>query len=183
MCRAKAKRKRRKRKSKAKAEGETGSATGESEDTANEAGGDDVTSPAPVPTSSRHASHRSPEQTNRGEQCAQHMAHALNGPKAEADPEQKQAPERRPEQGSAARGSEVPGSSRSAGRDEEEDPAADTCAQQEVREKLDVATAAATEIVELGNEAGDSQVWLLPAVGQGRSLLYLKLEPQAHHSS
>ena len=181
LCRAKAKRKRRKRKSKAKAEGETGSATGESEDTANEAGGDDAISPAPASSSSRHASHRSPEQTDRGEQGAQHMAHALDGPKAEAYSEQRQAAEKRPEQGSATRGSEIPASSRSAGRDEEEDPAADTCAQQEVREKLEAAIAAATVTVELGNEAGDSQVWLLPDGGRGYNQLHFKLELQAHH--
>lgn len=111
------------------------------------------------------------------------MACALNGPKAELDSEQRIPAEKRPEQGSAARSSEVPGSSRSAGRDEEEDPAADTCAQQEVREKLEAAIAAATETVELGNEAGDSQVWLLPDVGRGHSLLYIKLKSQAHHRS
>ena len=108
------------------------------------------------------------------------MAHALNGPKAEAYSEQGQAAEKRSEQGGATRSSEVPGGSRSAGRDEEEDPAADTCAQQEVREKLEAAIAAATETVELGNEAGDLQVWLLPDAGQGYDQLFFKLEPQAH---
>ena len=159
LCRAKAKRKRRKRKSKAKAEGETGSATGESEDTANEAGGDDVISSAPAMSSSRHASHRPLEQIDQGEQCAEHTAYALNGPKAEADSEQRQPSESRAEQGDATRSNNVPGSSRSAEKDEEEDPTADTCAQQEVREKLEVAIANATETVELGNEACDTQVW------------------------
>ena len=111
------------------------------------------------------------------------MAHALNGPKAEPDSEHRQPAENRPEQGGATRSSEVPASSRSAGRDEEEDPAADTCAQQEVREKLEAAIAAATETVELGSEAGDSQVWLLPDVGRGYSLLHFKLEPSAHYRS
>ena len=82
----------------------------------------------------------------------------MNGSKAEAKAEQRPPPERRPEQGSATRSNEFPGSSRSAEKDEEDDPAADTCAQQEVREKLEAAIAAATETVELGSEACDSQV-------------------------
>ena len=43
-------------------------------------------------------------------------------------------------------------------KDEDEDSAADTCAQHDVREKLDAAIAAALETVELSTEASGSQV-------------------------
>ena len=164
VCRAKAKKRRRKRKSKAKAEGDAGSATGESEG-ATEAGGDEPLSPVPITASSACLDHRASseaQQAGSREQSSRQSAEALNGPKAEAKEEDKEEDNAAPSKGSgqppAVKGTNAAGANaHRADREDDEDSAADSGAQHEVRDRLDAAIAAALETLEMGSEAAGLQ--------------------------
>lgn len=160
LCRAKAKKRRRKRKTKAKAEGDAGSATGESEG-ATEAGGDEPLSPVPATASSaclKHSASSEAQQAGSREQSSRQSAEALNGPKAEAKEEDKAAASKGSGQPPAVKGiNAAPANAHRANREDDEDSAADSGTQHEVRERLDAAIAAALETLELGSEAAGLQ--------------------------
>ena len=160
LCRAKAKKRRRKRKTKAKTEGDAGSATGESEG-ATEAGGDEPPSPVPATASSACLDHRASseaQQAGSREQSSRQSAEALNGPQAEANEEDKAAPSKGSGQPPAVKGTNAAAANEHrADREDDEDSAADSGAQHEVRDRLDAAIAAALEILEMGSEAADLQ--------------------------
>lgn len=86
------------------------------------------------------------------------MASILSGPEAKAKAEDLAMPGKGLNPASRTKGHNVVEDAHRAEKDEDEDSAADTCAQHDVREKLDAAIAAALETLELSTEASGSQV-------------------------
>ena len=86
------------------------------------------------------------------------MASIHGGPGAEAGAEDKAMPGKGFSQASRTKGQHTAEDAHRSEKDEDEDSAADTGAQHEVREKLDAAIAAALETLELSTAANGSQV-------------------------